>query len=540
MRRRALLRLAGLGAGLGSTSALGSGGLGRVGAQEGDGESDTEAFEPLGSLTVPGTKEGVVGPDGRYAYLAVTDGFAVVDLADPATPELVFENRSPLADRENGPLRMIYDVKHDPATDLLAVVGPANPLGGDAFYGLVTYDVSDPTAPSRVAVHETSFFNHNCDVEDGVVYLCGNDGQRNPVVAVDGETGERLGSWSIVEADDRWGRVRPGNWVLHDLSVSDGVAYLAHWDAGTWMVDVSDPSSPSLLAKVRGRGPDTFLDMASDVARRENLEPPGNDHYAARGPGNVVGISVESWMARDSDGGPGSVHLYDVSDPAAATAVAELPAPPTEDATYGGTWTTSHNFEFDGDRLYTSWYGGGVKIHDVSDPAAPVELAHWRDESEAWFWAAQAATPDFFVGTSLGSGVSDTQGVSESARVYTFPTVEVAGTTPTATPTPAQTPTPGGNGTANATVVPNTPTPVPTGTATPTPTATATGTPTETRSPSPTATDTDTGTATATVTDPGTTAGEGAGLGLGVGALGLGLGLGLRRYLRGGEDDDGD
>jgi hypothetical protein len=534
MRRRALLRAAGLGVGLGSTSALVSGGLGRAGAREGE-------FGPLGSLTVPGTKEGVVTPDGRYVFLAVSDGFAVVDLADPAEPELVFENRSPLADRENGPLGEVYDVKHDPATDLLAVVGPANPVLGDAFNGLVTYDVSDPTAPSRVAVHETPFFNHNCDVEDGVVYLGGNDGARNALVAVDGETGERLGSWSIVSVDDRWREVRSGNWVLHDLSVTDGVAYLAHWDAGTWMVDVSEPAAPDLVAKVRGRGPEAFLDMASDVARRENLQPPGNDHFAARGPGDVLGISVESWSADGSAGGPGSVHLYDVSEPTEATPMAEIAAPSTDDATYGGTWTTSHNFEFDGDRLFTSWYGGGVKLHDVSDPAAPVELAHWRDESRAWFWTAQAATAEFFVATSLGNGVTDAQGTSEDAGIYTFPVVtEGTGTpmstpasSPTSTPRPASSPTatPTANPTPTATRTPTpTATPEATPTAVPEPASTSTPEATPTEPPSPTATGARTG------TDPETTAGEGPGFGPGAGLLGLGLGLGLRRYLRGGGD----
>jgi len=525
MRRRALLRLAGVGVGLGSTSALAPGGFGRASAQE-------NGFAPLGSLTVPGTKEGVVGPDGRYAFLAVTDGFAVVDLADPANPELVFENRSPLSNRENGPIRMVYDVKHDPATDLLAVVGPANPVSGDAFNGLVTYDVSDPAAPSRVAVYETPFYNHNCDIDAGVVYLCGNDGERNALVAVDGETGERLGSWSIVSVDERWSEVPFGNWQLHDVSVSDGVAYLAHWDAGTWMVDVSDPSAPSLAAKVRGRGPGVFLDMASDVARREVFIPPGNDHFVTRGPGDVVGISVESWSVEDENGddepvgGPGSVHLYDVSDPSSPTRVAELTPPPTDDATFQGTWTTSHNFEFGGDLLFTSWYAGGVKIHDVSDPTAPVELAHWRDDSRAWFWAAQAATEEFFVGTSLGSGVSDTQGRSESAGLYTFPVP--TGGPGTATPTPASnptpTPTPGGGGSTPSTQTP-TASPEPTDTATPSPTASPE--PTDTATPSPTATDT---------ADPETTTGDGPGFGPDVGVFGLGLGIGLRRHLRDGED----
>ncbi|MFC7176233.1 LVIVD repeat-containing protein [Halosegnis marinus] len=256
-----------------------------------------------------------------------------MDVSDPAAPTLLHENRNVLGDRENGPLRGIYDVKVD--GDLLAVTGPANP--GPRLRAVVVFDVSDPTAPERVSVHETGFFNHNCDIDDGVVALCGNDFDRNPLVTIDAETGEELGRWSVVEEEPAWGDVPFGPWQLHDVSLSDGVAYVAYWDAGTWLVDVSDPANPTAIAEVRGRPAEEYVDMASDERSEALLQPPGNDHFAApNDDGSLVAVSAEGWDAGDdeADVRPGSLYLYDTSDPENATELAEIPAPETSDEGY--------------------------------------------------------------------------------------------------------------------------------------------------------------------------------------------------------------
>lgn len=438
MRRRAALRaLAGLGAGTVAFPA-------RAGAQE-DSETPTETpppptarpdtYEPLARLPLTGAKEAVVGPAGRYAYVAVTDGFAVVNLTDPAAPQVVHENRAVGTDLRNGPLQNVFDLKLD--GDLLAVVAPAEPA--DGFRGLVTFDVSEPTDPERIAVYESGFFNHNCFVEDGVAYLCGNGDDGNPLVIVDARAGEELGRWSITEEVPAWNDVRFPHWPLHDVWVHDDYAYLAQWDAGTWIVDITDFSEPEFVTRLRGQEPAAFTGMSDAESRRASVQPPGNVHFVTvSDDGSLLGIGVESWDADADDGrgGPGSIYLYDNTSPEAPQLVATIDPPPTPDATLGGVWTTSHNFEIRGDLLITSWYRGGVRVFDVGDPSAPKELAAWRDSARTSFWTAQYATERSFIAASRRNPRVDRVREADGAALYTFP--NPAYDTPTPSPSPAR------------------------------------------------------------------------------------------------------
>jgi len=409
--RRDVLR--GLGA-----AALAGGAVGSAAGQQG--------YEPLGSVGVPGAKEAVV--EGEHAFLATEDGFAVVDIGDPADPSVVHENRAVLADREGGPLGDIQDVKVD--GDRLLVAGPAN--GAGELNAFALFDVSDPAAPEQVGAVETEFFHHNVFLRDGYAYLAGNDGDGNPLVVYDGTT-EELGRWGLLDADEGWGAVPAPLKTLHDIYVQDGVAYLAYWDAGTYLVDVSDPAAPALLTKLRGPEASAFEGMDDSAARRESFLPPGNDHYVTVSEdATLLGVGMESW-GTDEEGGPSGIDLYDVADPTAPEKAATVEPPPTDDPTFGGTWTTAHNFEFAAGRLYAAWYAGGVRLLDVTDPAAPEELRAWRDSESTSFWTAQAARPgEFFVASSRGD---PSEGSGEDARLFTFPEPDLPARTTTPSPT---------------------------------------------------------------------------------------------------------
>jgi PGF-CTERM protein len=440
MRRRAFLRRAGaITAGLALPAGSGAGQEAETGTPTYTPRQTTPVAEgtaPLGRLSVESLKEAVTSPDGGTAYCATGDGFAVVDITDPAAPEVLVDERDPLADRE-ATLFDVYDVKLDAENDLLAVVSPANPAGSEVFRGLLVYDVSAPTDPERVTTYETDFFNHNCFATGGHVYLCANRGSRNGLLVVDARTGETVGEWSLADRDERWSDVRLRNWVLHDVSVHDGTAFLAYWDAGTVLLDVSDPTEPAFLARIGGQRPGQLASLTSGEASDESLEPPGNDHYTATNDdGTLLGVGVESWDAdpADEEGGPGGITLYDISDPTAPEALSVIDPPPTPDPAFRGVWTTSHNFSFRGDRLYTSWYRGGVRVYDVSDPTDPALLARWRDSYETSFWTAEpAGDRDFFVAPSW-KGWDDDEGVFgfDEAALYTF-SDPAAG--PTGTPT---------------------------------------------------------------------------------------------------------
>ncbi|WP_101295400.1 LVIVD repeat-containing protein [Halegenticoccus soli] len=392
-------------------------------------------YRPYGRVGIPGAREAVVGPDGETAYVAATNGYAVVDVSVADRPRLLAERRNLLADRDGGPLREIYDVKVD--GDRLVVVGPANPLPG-ALAGVLVADVSDPTEPRTVAFHETDFAIHNCFLDGDYAYLTATDFERNPLVAVDvgGDEPAEVGRWSLLDHDRRWEAVAPELRVLHDVRVRDGVAYAPHWDAGTWLLDVSDPSSPAYLGRVAEW---TREELASVPPRRTSFQtrvPPGNDHYAATDEsGTLLGIGREAWAVspdggsdgddgggdgrddgRDLIGGPGGIDLWDVSDPTDPVRRSTIDPPPSPDPTFDGVWTTSHNFELRDGVLYSSWYRGGVKRHDVSDPSDPIEEMWWREPDEASFWTARVALP----GETFVASATD-HGGGPPGALYVFP-----------------------------------------------------------------------------------------------------------------------
>ncbi len=436
MRRREFLRTA---IGGGSVAMLASTGV-----------TAQESYQPLGSVGIENAKEAVVGNGGKTAFVAATNGFVTVDVSNPSKPTVLAERRGLLANRDDGPLSQIWDVKID--GDRLLVAGPANPVSGDAVHGFLLYDVSDPAKPKRVAFHETEFPIHNAMFRNGIAYLTGNDGAGNPLVMVDvsNDSPTEVGRWSITDYDSAWSEV--DSWVrsLHDVWVRDGTAYLAMWDAGTWLVDVSNPKRPSHVAHFGGRSRKKLAGIPDGKEQDAVLGTPGNDHYVrTNDDGSLLVVNKEAW---DTDGkggnGPGGMSLWDVSKPKQPKKLSQISAPQSADPTYDlqlpslfqlsglspvgvasahgkchectgagtdGQWTTSHNFDIVGDRLYTSWYQGGVKLFDISDPKNPEEMVWWRDPKKTAFWTSQHVSDDFFVASSMGRH-SDGKG-----GLYTFP-----------------------------------------------------------------------------------------------------------------------
>jgi PGF-CTERM protein len=517
MRRRTLLKAT---AGALSLASL----VGTAATTAGTG-TQSDPYEPLDSVEIEGARDAAVHHDSEIAYVAANDGFAVVDISDPADISVLAERRE--IDIGGVSLQTLWDIW--PWEDRLVVSGPAQPTN-DSGRGFVLFDVSDPGNPERVASQETDTYIHNSYFEDGMVYLTGSAlfNEDIPLVIYDvtGDEPREVGRWSPVDHDGVWEDVWLGLRVLHDVYVQDGIAYLPYWDAGTWILDVSDPASPEVLDRVGDYSLEELRDIPSTEGRREAGIPPGNSHYAqVNEDGTLLVVGVESWSferAGEVEGGAGGVDLWDVSDKTDAQHLAHIEPPESFDQQRGKWFTTSHNCDIAGDRLYTSWYFGGVKVHDVSDPGNPEELAWWRDPTEAGFWTAQSATPgEFFVGSS--ANINDVlEGDNRPATrgaLYTFPDrtgqqpdppdltqwpEDIFGPDPAATPT--QTPADAG---------------------TPTPTATADG------SSTPTA---DGSTPTSTANESADDDGPGFGVGGAIAAIGS-AGYLLSRRLNG--DDSG-
>ncbi|MDF9744536.1 LVIVD repeat-containing protein [Natrinema salsiterrestre] len=408
MERRAFLRASGV---TGVSLSL----PGAAAASGSSGATAQGTYEPLGRVPITGAAEAVVGDDGRIAYVAATTGFASVDVSDPAEPTLLAEERD--IELEDDVLSEILDATVD--GDRLVVAGPANP--GVGPMGFRCYDVSDPADPVSIGGFETGYHIHNCYLDGESLYVVANTPEENPLAIYDvgGEEIARVGDWSLVEYAPGWSDVDWFYRYLHDVTVHDGIAYLAHWNAGTYLIDVSDPTAPEYVSHVA----ETTLEEQREIDDWEAAVYglPGNDHYAAvDDAGDLMAVGREAWAVDGEDPDrPGGIDLYDVSDPEDPVRRGSIDPPRTTDETHGaGAWTTSHNFEFRDEHLYSSWYRAGVKIHDVSDPASPEQIAWWRDPEKTGFWTARVAEPGE---TFVASSTEAIPNTSLEGALYTFP-----------------------------------------------------------------------------------------------------------------------
>jgi PGF-CTERM protein len=364
--------------------------------------------------------------------------------------------------------------------------------------------VGSDTSTQQVHVEEADISIHNCYLDGRTLYLTTGTDPHDAFTAYDisGDSATELSAWQATSVSDAWAnayqRSGPG---AHDVWVQDDYAYAACWDAGTFVVDVSDPSNPEYVTNIGGFDPDEIAGWSRAKRSRQGFRPPGNAHYVQPDEsGDLLAIGGESWQ-HEGAGGAMGIDLWDVSDLQNPTKLSTIEPPASPDQTREGTFTTSHNFDIRGDVLYSSWYFGGVKRHDISDPENPAELTAWRRPKAASIWTAQVHDPgSTFVASDYGTAQNG------EAGLWVFPDED--GT--------SLQPFPGQEGTATDTATATT--------ATDTATAT-TATDTETGTD---ATDTETDVQTEPATDTETSS-PGFGPVAGLSALGLSAWLARRR-----------
>ncbi len=278
------------------------------------------------------------GLDGKdYAYTgthAAGAGGNVMyawDVSDPAEPVLT---DSVVVDA-----RVVNDVKISDTRELAVITREG---ASDRANGIVVLDIRVPAHPEVISHHTENLTAgvHNVWIEGDLVYAV-NDGTRalHVVDVSDPSRPEQVGRWQI-EADDRY---------LHDVTVEDGLAYLAYWDHGLVILDVGrgiaggTPTDPALVSRYEYRG--TFGE-----------ETYGHTHHAVPH-GDYVFVGDEIFGCAECVNGPrGYVHVIDVSDLES----------PEEVAWYRVPEAGAHNLWVEDDRLYVAYYQGGLRVVDVS------------------------------------------------------------------------------------------------------------------------------------------------------------------------------
>ncbi len=335
---------------------------------------------------------------GDYAYVGSrTDGKAgnanhagvlVVDISDPAKPEIVHEIGPP---DEGNAGETSREMRIWPAQDLLIVMNlfsncselihMCQPAPGEDNFRF--YDISGKNAakPKLVAEyipsmnpHEFYLWQDPRDEERALLFIS-TPGEEAQMIVTDisrarDKKFEEVAKWNVL-ADDS----------LHSMSIShDGArAYLSHLTAGVLIADTSEVAEGEEKPEIR------TLTAPEDAAKWEGVDV----HSAVPLFGKDYLLTTDEkygdlLRVLGSGGCPwGWSHIVDVSSETKPKTIAEYKLsqneqsfcttdPPRPSSSY-----SAHNPTLTKSLAFVTWHAGGLQAIDISDPRKPRQAAEF-------------------------------------------------------------------------------------------------------------------------------------------------------------------
>jgi hypothetical protein len=374
----------------------------------------------LGRLHIPGGLHADVWAHGNFAYVGTWSGpcpgtgVKIIDVANPASPRLVataagYPNTS-AEDME------VLSVRTPAFTgDLLATGLQDCGLEGQApgLTGVDLWDVTDPHSPGHLG-----FFDTGAGGTHEVSLTRQVRGSRERVFALAAvpfseiTSGGTVGDFQLLEVTDPRHPVRTDDWgagkdgglpfgiagsglpapfdctpppgqqplcrghfgAVFDHSASpsaDGMtAYLAYWDAGAIIVDISNPAAIRMVGRTpypAGSEGDTHSAMPNVagtvlVTTDEDFSP---GELVAAGEPKEPG---DTW---------GFARLWGTANPASPAHLSDFATPHSLTNSTSGFYSV-HNPQIRGSTLYLSWYSDGLRIVDITNPSVPKEVGFYR------------------------------------------------------------------------------------------------------------------------------------------------------------------
>lgn len=298
-------------------------------------------------------------------------GTSIIDVSTPPRPRLISQILRPPGTHSH---------KVQVRGNLLLVNHERNrfeePTPSEWSAGLAIYDVSDPADPVQVGfypcpgvgVHRMAWW------EDDLVYVAGTD------------SGYRGRFLQIVDISDPGDPVEVGRWwhpgqhleggetplwsgdddrelALHHALPYENRAYCGYWDGGLVILDTSDISQPRLVSRIEF-GPESR-----------------NTHTAQRLPGRDIVVVTDEQLTRWI-GVQRHVWIVDVSDETNPQVISRLPVPPGSRHEEQLRWGPHNLHEMkpgthiDPNLILLTYFSGGLRAYDLTDPHNPVEVAH--------------------------------------------------------------------------------------------------------------------------------------------------------------------
>ncbi|QKK07743.1 MAG: hypothetical protein HND58_05860 [Planctomycetota bacterium] len=298
--------------------------------------ADPEQPSPVGAFSHAGSGAAV---RDNLAYIASTDGLLILDITDPPSSTV---------------LGSVY-VGTTP--EGLAVRGDYAYVA-DWDDGVVVVDISNPTAPVRIANVPTGNLAHDLALEGNYVYVA--------------DPSAGLAVIDVSEPSSPVMVVDPTQFRGTRIDVDGDMACILS-SSRLYMVDISNPLEPTLLAQHSGFGAGRRHGKVQIVDGYAFVAGPGLSVFDLSDPEAPPIAQVETDAAATTVevvdglacvGTHLSLTLFDVTEPDQPTELGQLVLP------LGGA-ESSHII---GDILHVGLFNGEVWLVDISDPANPHRL----------------------------------------------------------------------------------------------------------------------------------------------------------------------
>jgi hypothetical protein len=354
----------------------------------------------------------LVRQDGRsFLYVANERGpvnFSVLDVSDPAKPEMVAQPRLPHDKVRSNSLAV--------GDDLMLVAYQVSEPGLSPA-GIEVFDLSNPADPRSIGFLDlsgsTSRGTHWVGFWGGrYAYLASGTPDSRPtnprddqfVVVVDlaePSSPHEVGRWWLPgtqAADDAPPPVRherfDSGFRPHNINVypqRPDRAYVGYIDGGIVILDIADKTRPSLVTRLDYHPP-----------------TPGMTHTVLPlFERNLLAVTDECLRPNGADY-PKLLWFADMSDEQSIMLISSAPLPSLEDHSKRGGRFGAHNlhenepFEWSWqseDVVIGTFFNAGVRAFDVRNPYQPVEVAHYVPETPANSTAGVIQMNDIYVDT---------------------------------------------------------------------------------------------------------------------------------------------